>query len=215
MNEQNERPHVDDVLNDYAISEPGPSHTSLVEWIRRYPYYERELTEFTADWTLLTRLPTSTAAQDVEDDVLVLRGMSIVQQLLYAQEQAKAPITPLKGLVQEAAQRGLSFQKLAEHTRMSLSLLRKLDRRLIRFTTIPNQVIVILALVLQRESSVIADYLNGPASLPMDASYHAEQAPTLAEPEDFFEAVRRDMAMPLELREYWLSFSPLNTSNND
>ena len=199
---------MDDVLNAYAISDPGPGYASLMEWIRRYPYYERELTEFTANWSLITWLPAPAANQRVDEDALVLRGMSIVQNILQAQTPEK--IAPLKGIVQEGKQLGLSIQQLARRAQISLALVRKLDLRRIRFSTIPSQAIESLAYAIQRGNSAVADYLQGTPTLPQSANYRAEQAPTLTEPEDFFEAVRSDMALSEELREYWLSFASLD-----
>ncbi len=208
MNQNSERESLDDVLNAYAISDPGPGYASLAEWIRRYPHYERELTAFAADWALVTWLPTPASMQHVDEDVLVACGMSIVQHILQQQARpGQEEIPPLKGIVQEAKSLGLSANQLAERTQMSVSLVRKLDRRLIRYSTIPLQAIETFAHVIQHGSSIVADYLQGTPILPQGASYHAEQAPTLAEPEDFFEAVRRDMTMSQELRERWLSLA--------
>src|SRR5947208_15987464 len=111
MNKNGERASLDDVLNAYAISHPGPGYASLAEWIRRYPYYEQELTEFTADWALMTWLPAPADNQNIDEDALVLRGMSIVQNILHA--HAPEEMTPLKGIVQEGNQLGLSIQQLA------------------------------------------------------------------------------------------------------
>ena len=139
MNQNSERASLDDVLNAYAISDPGPGYASLMEWIRRYPYYERELTEFTANWSLITWLPAPAANQRVDEDALVLRGMSIVQNILQAQTPEE--IAPLKGIVQEGKQLGLSIQQLARRAQISLALVRKLDLRRIRFSTDPSQAI--------------------------------------------------------------------------
>ncbi len=208
MNQNSERASLNDVLNAYAISDPGPGYASLAEWIRRYPYYERELTEFTANWSLMTWLPAPADNQGVDEDALVLRGMSIVQNILHA--HAPGEETPLKGIVQEGKQLGLSIQQIARRAQMSLALVRKLDLRRIRFSTIPRQAIETLAYAIQRGSAAVADYLQGEPTLPQDASYRAEQAPVLTESEDFFEAVGRDMTMSQELREHWLSFVSLD-----
>jgi hypothetical protein len=199
---------LDDVLNAYAISDPGPGYASLAEWIHRYPYYEQELTAFAADWALTRWLSIPASFQQVDGDALVLRGMSIVQQILDQQAHPRHDeVIPLKGILQEGAHLGLTSHQLAERAQMSVSLVRKLDRRLIRYVSIPRQAIESLAHAIRREGTAVADYLQGPPILPQGASYHAERAPTLAEPEDFFEAVRRDMTISQELRERWLSLA--------
>ena len=213
MNQDSEHALLDDVLNAYAISDPEPGYVSLAEWVRRYPYYEQELTAFAADWALFKWLPNSTNSQSSSEDTLVLRGMNIVQNILHQQvHPSEEKMPPLKGLVQEGARLGLSPNQLVERTQMSTSLVRKLDRRLIRSASIPQQAIEALANALHCTSSAIIDYLQGGAFLPQGASYRSEQAPTLADPEDFFEAVRRDMMLPQELRDHWLSFALPDTS---
>jgi len=209
MNQDSERASLDDVLDAYAISEPGPGYVSLAEWIHRYPYYEQELTAFTADWVLATWLPTPTSIHNVDEEVLVLHGMSIVQDILQQQKTAlQDELHPLLGIVQEGTHLGLSLQEIAERAQMSVALVRKLDRRLIRAGSIPQQAIDSLAQAIQRGSLAVAAYLQGEPVLPYGASYRAEQAPALAEPQDFFEAVRSDMGMLFELRERWLSYAP-------
>jgi hypothetical protein len=209
MEQDNKRVPLDDVLGTYAISEPGPSYMSLVEWIRRYPYYEQELTTFVADWALATWLPTPASIHDVDEEALVHQGMSIVQDILQQQESdLQSGSICLAGIVQEGARLNLSIQQLAERAQMSRALVRKLDLRLIRFSTIPRQAIEALAHAVARESSVVADYLQGSPTLPQGANYRAEKPPVLSEPEDFFTAVDRDMSMSPELRTFWLSFAP-------
>lgn len=212
MNQDGERTSLDDVLDAYAISEPGPSYASLAEWIRRYPYYEQELTAFVADWVLATWLPTPASVHNVDEEALVLHGMSIVQDIMQQQKTTQQDeLHPLIGIVHEGAHLGLSLQELAERAQMSVSLVRKLDRRLISPVSIPQQAIDSLAKAIQQGSSVVAAYLQGEPALPQGASYRAEQAPILAKPQDFFEAVRSDMGMSFELREHWLSFEPPDT----
>src|SRR5450755_708773 len=136
MNQESERVLLNDVLDAYAISEPGPSYASLVEWIRRYPYYERDLIAFVADWELATWLPTPESIHNVDEEALVLQGIGIVQGILQQQEFASQDEQlPLTGIVQEAGRLGLSIRHLAERAQMSLPLVRKLDLRLIRFST--------------------------------------------------------------------------------
>lgn len=86
---QQERPPLEDVLDAFVASGAGPNSASLHEWIRRYPKYERDLTEFAASWSLMKWLPPSPDAEEVDEKTLVLRGMSVVQNLLHKQLQAQ------------------------------------------------------------------------------------------------------------------------------
>ena len=78
---------LEDVLNDYVASSPEPSYGALEDWVRRYPQYEQELTEFTISWGLMEWLSPSSDTEEVDDETLVLHGMSIVQNLLHQKRQ--------------------------------------------------------------------------------------------------------------------------------
>lgn len=89
---------LEEVLEAYAASAPGPSRTALTEWTTRYPEFARELTAFTGRWQLLAwtadvELATEVDARVGEDEQLVLRGMSTAQAAFYgaiARHQAAA-----------------------------------------------------------------------------------------------------------------------------
>lgn len=208
MTQYNEQELLDDILNTYVASATAPDHATLTEWIRRYPQYARELTEFAASWGLWESLPRVAGCEDVDEDTLVLRGMSIVQNILHEQTQrARDRKHPLVSILTEGAAHGLMLQEIAERTRLSVALVRKLDRRLILFASLPREAIELLARVIQRESDVVAGYLQQAPLLPKHASYRAEQAPRLARPEHFFDAVRADGTMTEANRTYWLAFA--------
>ncbi|MCC6630136.1 MAG: hypothetical protein IT340_22375 [Chloroflexi bacterium] len=213
MNDQQERQALEDVLDAFVASGAGPNDASLAEWIRRYPQYERELTEFAASWSLMTWLPPSPETEDVDEETLVLRGMSVVQNLLHKQQQAPAiaptvAVAPFESLVAAGRARGLAPRQLAQAAGLGVSLLRKLDRRLIRYGSIPREAIAALAAAIQREAEAVARYLQQSPTFAAAAQHRAEQAPELAEPEDFFAAVGADPTMTDEQRARWLALAP-------
>jgi hypothetical protein len=130
--------------------------------------------------------------------------MSVVQNILYEQKQAEH--TSIDGILKEGAVHGLSMQQIAQASQLSLVLVRKLDRRLIHFPSIPHQVIESLAHALHREYSAVAHYLQREPTLPQQASYRAEQAPRVSEQENFFVAVRSDRTLSKGMRDHWLAF---------
>lgn len=211
MNDQQERQTLEDVLDEFVASGAGPNSASLAEWIRRYPQYERELTEFAASWSLMKWLPPSPDAEEVDEETLVLRGMSVVQNLLHRQEQEAAPpetVAPITSLLDEGRARGLTPRQLAQAAGLGEILLRKLDRRLVRYASIPREAVEALAAALRREAQNVAAYLQQRPKFAAAAQYRAEQAPELAEPEDFFTAVRADPTMTDEQRARWLALAP-------
>lgn len=84
MNRQsNER--LEDILDALVASDIGPNSPQFADWIRRYPDFEQELIGFAASWSLMKSLPPATEPAAVDEETLVLRGMSIVQNLLHEQ----------------------------------------------------------------------------------------------------------------------------------
>lgn len=221
---QTERSRIMDTLNDvldaYAASTPGPNFETLREWVRRYPEFEAELTEFTIDWRLLHTL--SPAAQATADEeTLVLRGMSIVEGLLYAQrmhaaeERAEGSATegskmssPLRSLIGAAAERDVTLDAFAQTTGLSASLIATLNNRLVIVNSIPHQAVESVARVLGRSLEAVLAYLQLPPRLPMTAQYKADQTPTVAHPRDFFDLVRMDRELTEKQKKQWLALAP-------
>ncbi len=205
MNERIEREILEDVLNDYVDSTPAPDHAILAEWVKRYPQYAQELIEFTVSWMQMETLPPASDWSEADAERLIQAGHAIMPTIT-AQQLEQEETQPLSSLT--AAAQGLNLQQIAERSALSPALVRKLDRRLIRPTRIPSEAIQALATTIQVPPREVARYLQGTAKLPQGASYRAEQAPTLAEPEDFFDAVRNDRSMSQELKERWLALEP-------
>ena len=206
MNERAEHLNLEAILDAYVASNEDPG-SSLNEWIRRYPEYEEELTKFAVSWTLMESLPSAPDSQKIDDSVLILRGMSIVQNLLHNQSRAASPNSsvPFESLIAEARTRGLNPRQLAESVCLGDAILGKLDRRLIRYASIPQGAIDELAKVIQRGTASIAAYLQQDPKFATAAEYRSEQAPTLLETEDFFDAVRNDPTISPQHAEYWLA----------
>ena len=195
---------LEDILDAYVASGVGPN-SPLEEWTRRYPEFEREIIEFAASWSLMTWLPPAPNAEEVTEETLVLRGMSVVQNVLHRQsaESASDSVTPFESLIVEGQERGFEPRRLAHAVGLGDSLLRKLDRRLIAFATIPQELIYRLAQVTGREASSITAYLRQEPTLAARTEHRSEQAPKLTAQEDFFDAVRSDPTIGPDHADHW------------
>ena len=205
MNNPNSLDRLEDVLDAYVASADGPA-ASLDDWIRRYPQYEQELTEFAISWSMMESLPSEPDTEEVSVDTLVLRGMSVVQNLLHGQslKTTSVSVPPFESLLSEGRVQGLEPRQFAQASRLGVSLLRKLDRRLIRYASIPRDAIRGLADALRSDEASVSTYLRlGPALAPT-TEHRSEQAPALTEPEDFFDAVRADPTISPGDAAHWL-----------
>lgn len=213
MDKHNQIPTLDDVLDAYVDAVALPSHPALLEWIRRYPQYERELTAFTVNWSRIEHSHLVTDVAETDEDTLVLRGMSIVQNLLHAQrtlnrESEQAEVPAIAGLLREGNRLGLKLPSLAAAVGLTPALVREIDRRLIALASIPREAIEAFAQALRCAPQAVERYLKGTPKFAAGAQYRADEAPVLAEQRDFFVAVREDSSMSPEQKARWLALAP-------
>ena len=197
---------IEEVLEAFLAEAPAPNHATVQEWVSRYPQFRREIVEAAASWAVSEALSDDfDPARDAEeDDTLVLRGMSLVQDRLYAQK-SEQPGPSFQSLLMEAKRVNLAPADVADRLEVGPVTLKKLDRRMIRPGSIPRIVLHRLADALQTSAASIATYLGQPMSLPSGARYRAASAPSLPpEQEDFHEAIRQDRSISEETRNRWL-----------
>ena len=206
MNNHELDQNLEEILNDFAAA-AGPTRENLTEWVRRYPQYAKELVECAVNWSRTERAALS-AEPAVDTEALTQRGLGIVRQLLDRTEKSEPPTLPLPDLIKLGEGQGLTRQRIAEALGLSTTLLTKLNRRLIRPTSIPRELITRLADLLQQREAAIETYFQVAPRLAHGAQYRAEQAPSAGEPQDFFEAVRTDTGLTAAQRQHWLNLNP-------
>lgn len=204
---------LDNILDAYVTEVETPNLEVLKEWIRKYPQYQRELTDFTIAWIQMEELlPINRDKTD--HDTLVLRAMSVVQNLYRIGEQKSVPSqsakNPIEKLVAEAETQGFSQDQFAAQLKLSVGLLWKLDRRLIKYSSIPVELIENIAGALRRGLQIVAEYFQSSPTLATNARYKAKQQPHVSEPTNFFDEVRSDTELSNENRAYWLELEPSN-----
>jgi len=209
MNAVEPRRTLEEVLDDYVTTVEVPSHATLVEWIRRYPQFEQALVEFTAAWSGLELWAASTTEGRDAEPAQQHRDATSAQAIL-AQKRTERDSTnhhhePLTGLITEAQHLGWPVDRLVEQLDLTVALVRKLDRRLIRYVTIPLQLIEGIAIVLSREAITVARYLYQPPVLSADTRHRSDTRPAVVETESFYDAVRHDRELDESLRQRWLS----------
>ncbi|MFL5733042.1 MAG: hypothetical protein ACJ78Q_07545 [Chloroflexia bacterium] len=194
-----ESARLDSIIEEYLASSPGPNREILARWVRLYPQYERELTELTANWTVIAPGAPPPIGDIAEHRQAAARHMNMAQAILdRSVAQSQAAPAPLKGLVAAGQARGLSRKQLAATLGLSIALVEKLDRRLIDYATIPAAIVESISRTLATGKDAVERYLQGPSLLPQAASYKAGKAPTVPPPQSFAEAVESDRTLPEE-----------------
>lgn len=199
---------LEDLLDAFAEVEADDPAT-LAEWVERYPQYARELTEFALYRAVAEHGPEPVVPPE-EDQAFMARAMGILDGILAEQAPAPAAQCPIADLLGEAKARGLNARGLAHKLRVPPTMVARLRRRMIRFASIPREIVEGLARVLERDVTSIVAYLNQPPTFATGVSYKSEGVPTLAEPEDFFTALLSDEDLGDEDRAYWAARSATN-----
>jgi hypothetical protein len=200
---------LEDVLDALVAAEETPRTAALHRWVREYPQFELELVDFMASWSLMNSAASMTPdEQEVDeeakaDERLMLRGMSIAQNLLHEMSRRVDTSRRLDSILGAATAAGMNLRDLARAAHLGEAVVRKLDRRLIRFASIPKQVIHAVADAVRCQAQEVALYLQQPATFATRTHYRADRAPQLAEPEEFIVAVEKDPTMTTEDRRRW------------
>ncbi len=207
MSEQKKQLSLDEVIEAYLASVKEPNKDSLAEWVQLYPQYAQELMDFVAHWSLLKWIPPHENLIE-DEEALVTRGMSVLQNVLYQQQKqvlAKEE-APLVTLIGEAKKRGIMLEHLAKTSELTMPLIAMLERRLIIYSSIPRKAIENIAQVLGRSVASVSLYLQMDAGFS-SAHHKADGKLKLAEQQDFFDAIRSDRTISEELRQQWLLFT--------
>jgi hypothetical protein len=197
---------------DDEVEAARAARAVLTEFMRRYPHAAGALADSAATGSVIENSPdveSQTESESLtEEERIVRRGMETAARLLAARRMSVTPAeaAPLSGLRKEAEARGLTIQALASATRMSVPLIVKLDRRLIRFASIPRLAIERIGAELGRSFDAVAAYLQGDSQFASQASFRAEGAPQMPDRQDFFEAVETDLTMDEAQKAEWRKF---------
>lgn len=209
MSERNGRESVETVLDAFVSSEPEAGTVALQKWIVRYPYYERELTDFAAAWLLMDTLPADPDTEETDEQALIEQGQAVIDAVFPGEE---VPLSggerrPFAGLMDEASNLGITMHEFASVTGLSPALVAKLDQRLIRAATVPDEVLRRLAETIQRSTEEILSHLRLEPFVPAAMEYKADEVPTVPDQQDFFDAVRSDRGLGDEQRRQLLSLA--------
>ncbi len=188
----------------------------LTEFMRRYPHAADALADFAATASIIENSPDTENQTESEslaqEESIVRRGMEVATRLLAAHRTKiiSDETALLTGLRKEGEARGLTIQALASATHLTVPLLVKLDRRLIRFASIPRQVIERIGAELGRSFGTIATYLQGDSQFASQASFRADAAPQMPDQQDFFDAIETDLTMSEKQKDEWRKIKSAN-----
>jgi hypothetical protein len=179
---------------DRKTAAPRP----LQDWIARYPDYADDLVRW------MTTHPTLEVAAQMPADAEGEARVRTLGRQVIAEMRARYD-TRLVGLLATAKARGLNADTLAERLEIGQPLVIKLERRLLRFASLPGQLIDRLAETLQVSAEQVRAYLRQPPTLAAGASYKSDRIPQTTAQQDFAQAVRACDEMTAAQKTTWLA----------
>lgn len=210
MNTENKSLTLDDILDDLIASTENLDVDTVSKYIKDYPQYRNELMDFAARWSVLKHASLDTSAMENEERIdangreTVLR---IVREKRANVAQSSASASAVNSLLETAKTNGLNIRQLAIETGLSIPIIAKLESRLIAFASIPKEAIERIATAIKTTGEQVTSFLKGAPQFASDASYKSETQPELPEQQNFYEAVRSDLNMKKEEKDFWMSLN--------
>ncbi|MCX6358392.1 MAG: hypothetical protein NT029_01175 [Armatimonadetes bacterium] len=191
------------VLAQYADA-AASGDANVARWLVAYPQHARELAGFAADLACYSDLGDACMEEPDSDDAPFMAAL--------ARFTPPQPCAPIASLCHEAQRSGLSPNELAARLALDVSVLAKLDKKLIRPATLPKLLVALVAEALQRSVDEVAAYLRtplAPATAVRALSFRAPSAPAVTKGETFADAIRSAPEMLDEARNAWLTETDL------
>lgn len=179
-------PTLDDVLHEFSLSADRPTRELLDEFVRLYPDYTRELTEFAAEWAFETRV-IGEAEQPPAHDNLVSIATSRFLNRLHQLKKERSEAPSQNAIASLSKQ---DFRALVARMDLSIPFLTKLRDGMIYADTLPPAFCDELGRGLNMPPAAVIASLPRQAEIRSGARFKADGKPTAEEPETFEEAVR-------------------------
>lgn len=171
----------------------------LEDYVRRYPEYADELTDFVLYFHAVSlNLP--------EPDAVPAQALSPAAEAALARIRGLNPNSantpaPIESLVKQGRTQGYNARQLAAEVGLSTDLLGKLDAKVIAANSIPRTLISRLAQTLATAPEAVAAYLGLSAPAGAGQFFYSEQAPAQRQ-ESFIDAVQASTLDDAAKREW-------------
>jgi hypothetical protein len=190
------------ILAEYEDAAAAHAGTRLADWIEKFPEHSEALADFA--------MANSTLRQGTEPHEDTNEEARWLQSAIAAGGKTRSELAPqaIRSILTVAKDAGMSPQTLAGRIGIGLAVLAKLDRRLLRVSTIPRALVTEIAEALQLPVRVIVSYIRLAPTLSASASYKASKAPRVRQ-ETFAGALADCPGMDEDLKRRWIAESDM------
>ncbi len=175
------------VLNEMFAAEKKFSFDVVRGWQNRYPQFSSEIAQAVAAWREFEFF----ALEDEETPEPAQLSEIARAAMENALAQFRLPLTEtIADLRELAKERGVAREILLQTLGVSETLMRKIDRRILK--EVPLFIEEKLAEVLRVSTESLQAFFNLPSVLPQKANYKSKTAPQTQPKQTFAEAVKND-----------------------
>ncbi|MBC8142985.1 MAG: hypothetical protein H7Y38_16295 [Armatimonadetes bacterium] len=181
----------DDALLTAFAQDVETAAATVADWSRRYPTLGGDF----------ARVATDTFAGATPEVAPDDRLQAVLMNALRKQKGAYLGASAIVSLVDK--ERGITAARIAQTIALPLPYVAKLNQRLFRIATLPARLLERLADAVERSVEDVTAYLSQPPTLARGAAYRSDDAPTVADAEDFVAALRADESVSPETRDLY------------
>lgn len=187
---------IDEVLDEILQTVTDPNHETLTIWINKYPCFRDELASFFSTWAIQKALPKEST---IDEDRVANRMVSHALDLMH--QRAHQSSKSFARLGDAIVATGQSDDEVAAKCKLDFSIVAKLDRRLIRFESIPQLCILLLSAATNQSPKFIARLLQG-GPVQLNPTFKSKKKP-VTQVEDFVDAVKSS-ELTEDVKDEWL-----------
>lgn len=191
----------DALFIDWSNDRASASRRPLAEWLSAHPAAAADLIAWTADEPVIAdaeaREPDPSLVSHAED--AGLRALADLRARMTPASRTAA----IQSLLVAAKTSGFSPATLALRLGVGVSIVAKLQQRLLRAATVPEELIRNLADALKADVQQVRDYIALPPTLAVGSEYKASGVPKVGEQQDFDEAIRTSLDMSPAAKARW------------
>lgn len=189
----------EEVVDSLMIEESQPDHAALMRWMKLYPQFAQELTEFFAEWAIQAERSHEV---DVDMERLSNIAVSHAMEILHRRgtAQRSAAKTRAARLLKAIADVGKTAQGVASTLGLDPALLKKLDLR--RLTEVPDRLCEAMGEHLSVSAEAIRSIVTGGSPLVNTAARHKAKGKLSLTTETFAHAIEQS-SLPDDKKAYW------------
>jgi hypothetical protein len=171
MMNSNQTPELEEVLAQLTTLNAPPSADALRLWLSRFPQYRHEIIDLVTDWTTIAALDTGEVPSADDVDQIVNRTMSHIQRLMDTPDR----LGEIHDLLTDIQLAGFDIGVFEREIGVDRSILTCMAERLIKPSTVPLQLINIVAAALRRTTGAVRHFFLRPPEVA--AAYKARRSP--------------------------------------